>query len=95
MGGAARSELWLQIKADICQYPFVRMQEEETSTLGAAILASVQAGDYQTLAEAIQGMVKPGKRFLPNPDQRATYARSYALYGELYQHLTSLFKKYA
>lgn len=95
MGGGARSELWLQIKADICNYPIVRMQEEETSTLGAAIVSAVKAGDYATIEDAVQSMVKPGKRFLPNPEQAAIYARSYALYRELYESLTPLFKKYA
>lgn len=94
MGGGARSDLWLQIKADICNYPIVRMQEEETSTLGAAILSAVKAGDYATIEDAVQAMVKPGKRFFPNPEQTAIYTRGYALYCELYESLTPLFKKY-
>ncbi|GAK56092.1 hypothetical protein U27_03054 [Candidatus Vecturithrix granuli] len=95
MGGGARSDLWLQIKADICNYPIVRMQEEETSTLGAAILSAVKVGDYATIEDAVQAMVKPGKRFLPNPEQTAIYARSYALYRDLCESLMPLFKKYA
>lgn len=95
MGGGARSELWLQIKADICNYPLVRMQEEETSTLGAAILAAVHGGDYATITEAVAVMVKAGQRFTPNPAHQAVYARSYELYQELYTKLTPLFEKYA
>ena len=52
MGGAARSDLWLQIKADICALPMVRMEEEETSTLGCALLAAVAVGDFRSVEAA-------------------------------------------
>jgi sugar (pentulose or hexulose) kinase len=95
MGGAARSDLWLQIKSDICNCPIVRMEEEETSTLGAAILASVQVGDYGRIEDAIGAMVKRGRRFEPNGANRAVYDRSYELYHELYENLKSTFKKFS
>ena len=95
MGGAARSDLWLQIKADICDCAIVRMEEEETSTLGAALLASVQVGDYGSLSEAIGAMVKKGRRFEPNGENRDVYNRSFELYHELYGNLKETFKKYS
>jgi sugar (pentulose or hexulose) kinase len=94
MGGAARSDLWLQIKSDICDCPLVRMEEEETSTLGAAILASVQVGDYGSIEEAIRVMVKKGRRFEPSGKNRAVYDRGYALYHELYENLKETFRKF-
>jgi xylulokinase len=94
MGGAARSDLWLQIKSDVCNRPIVRMEEEETSTLGAAILASVKAGDYSSIEEAVNAMVKRGRRFEPNGENRAVYERTYELYGELYENLKGTFKKF-
>jgi sugar (pentulose or hexulose) kinase len=95
MGGAARSDLWLQIKSDICDCPLVRMEEEETSTLGAAILASVQVGDYGSIEEAIGVMVKKGRRFEPSGKNRAVYDRGYALYHELYESLRETFRKFS
>ena len=58
MGGGARSDLWLQIKADVIGVPLVRMEEEETSTLGAAMLAAVRVGDYTDIAAAAASMVR-------------------------------------
>ena len=92
MGGAARSELWLQIKADICGVPMVRMQEEETSTLGCALVAAVAMGDYPGAPEAVGAMVRIGKRTTPNPQNRALYDRRFALYRELYEALAPIFR---
>lgn len=94
MGGGARSELWLQIKSDICNYPIVRMEEEETSTLGAALLASIKVGDYSTLEEAVNAIVKTGKRFKPDSKNAAIYSKNYSLYKELYYSLKAVFRKY-
>jgi xylulokinase len=91
MGGGARSDLWLQIKADVIGLPLVRMEEEETSTLGAAILASVRGGDYPDVASAAKAMVRLGRRFEPDPRTIPTYERSFALYNELYRALAPVF----
>ena len=91
MGGGARSDLWLQIKADVVGLPLVRMEEEETATLGAAILAAVRCGDYPDIAAAAAAMVRLGRRFEPDPKNAAVYDRSFALYNELYEALAPVF----
>jgi sugar (pentulose or hexulose) kinase len=71
------------------------MEEEETSTLGAAILAAVRCGDYPDAAAAVGAMVRQGRRFAPDPSTAAAYARGYALYNDLYSALAPLFRRYA
>ncbi|MBA3776571.1 MAG: hypothetical protein H0X11_09050 [Betaproteobacteria bacterium] len=63
-GGAARNDLWLQIKADTLGVPFVALESEEPTSLGAAMLAAsaVGLGDINTLARQ---WVKVRKRFDP------------------------------
>jgi xylulokinase len=95
MGGGARSDLWLQIKADMIGLPLIRMEEEETSTLGAAILASVRCGEYPDIASAAAAMVRPGRRFEPNPRNALVYDRSFALYNELYRALAPVFHSHS
>jgi xylulokinase len=95
MGGGARSDLWLQIKADICDCPIVRMEEEETATLGAAILAAVQVGDYKSLEEAVGAMVKRGRRFEPEPLHRPVYEKNFELYNELCKGLKGIFRRFS
>ena len=94
MGGAARSDLWMQIKSDICNIPMVRMEEEETSTLGAAILASLQTQDYNSVEEAVAAMVKRGGGFEPELKNREVYERMFALYRELYQNLKKTYRNF-
>lgn len=95
MGGAARSDLWMQIKADICNLPLVRMQQEETSTLGCAILAAVVGGEYASAEEAVQHMVRVGESFSPNRENVDLYSQRFKLYNELYQVLAPVYKSYA
>jgi xylulokinase len=95
MGGGARSDLWLQIKADVCGYPFVRMETEETSLLGSAIVGAVKAGDFSSVEEAVDAIVKPAGRFAPDRTKAGVYEKAFALYGDLYESLKPLYRKYA
>jgi xylulokinase len=94
MGGGARSDTWLQIKSDICNYPIVKMLEEEAPSLGAAVIASVKVGDYADVEDAVKSMVRTGRVFRPGPDTRNVYETGYELYCELYRSLKHLFQRY-
>jgi xylulokinase len=91
MGGGARSDLWLQIKADVLQRPVRRVAVEETACLGAAILAAVGVGVHPNLAKATSHMVRLGRVFLPDPELRSVYDRAYRRYLELYERLEPMF----
>jgi xylulokinase len=95
MGGGARSDLWLQIKADVIGLPITRMEEEETSTLGAAILAAVRHGEHPDIASAAAAMVRLGRRFEPDPGRSAVYERTFRLYNELYGALAPVFRRFS
>ncbi|MDT0309972.1 glycerol kinase GlpK [Streptomyces sp. DSM 44917] len=75
-GGAARSDFLLQFQADILGVPVERPQVMETAALGAAVLAGVQVGFWDSLEETA-GHWTLGRRFEPRwPDSRrdAAYA---------------------
>jgi len=94
MGGGARSPLWLQIKADICGYPIVKMKVEEAATLGAAIIASVKVGDYPDIEEAVENMVKKDEKYIPKIENKNIYLKAYTIYNDLYNCLKLMFRKY-
>ena len=82
-GGAARSEVWTQMFADILGFPVERLEAAETGALGCAILAAAGTGAYPDLASAARVMSPVGGRFEPDPAAGAHYARRYALYKKL------------
>ena len=91
IGGGARSDLWLQIKADVLQRPVQRVAVEEAACLGAAILAGVAVGVYRDLGEATAHMVRLGRAFLPSSGLCTLYERGYQRYQELYERLEPMF----
>ncbi len=65
-GGGARSDLWLQIKANTLGKPFIRTRCPEPACLGAGLFAAVACGWFPSLAEASEAMVATSKTFYPN-----------------------------
>ncbi|MBE6563694.1 MAG: hypothetical protein E7655_00215 [Ruminococcaceae bacterium] len=91
LGGGSYSRLWGQIKADICQKTFIRMNEAESTSLGAAILgycAVTDGADVKTVASN-----QAGKKasFSPNGKNQVLYAASYSKYLSLYEALKQEF----
>ncbi len=70
LGGGAKSDLWLQIKANVTGYPVARPRVTEAGALGAALLAMGGAGEFASLAEASQAVVKIDAVFTPNAAAR-------------------------
>ena len=92
LGGGARSDLWLQIKANVLQKPVRRVAAPEAACLGVAMLASVAVGVYPDLGEANRHMVQLGQTVWPDPDSRSVYLEGYHRYLELYDRLTPMFR---
>jgi xylulokinase len=89
-GGGARSNLWNQIKADVCNRPVVTLANEETALLGDAILAGVASGVFHSIEEGCASMVALKERIHPSDNSKA-YSESYRLYCELDHCLSDYF----
>jgi xylulokinase len=90
IGGGTRSELWLQLKADICGVPVVAPRITEAASWGAALLAGAAAGHFSSAAEASEEMLHLDRRFEPNPKRMARYEERYELYREVYPALMNI-----
>src|SRR5215468_124670 len=85
VGGGARSELWLQIKADVTGRLVQPVLSAEPTAAGAAILAGLAAGTFTGAADAVARMVRLAPRFYqPDSRTRDVYAERYAQYRALY-----------
>ena len=94
-GGGARSDAWLQIKADVFGVPFVRPRVTEAAALGAAMLAGLATGALDSPTDAAARFVHPDRTFHPNPRRHALYRPRAALYRELYPLLKDFLKRAA
>ncbi len=92
-GGGARSPLWLGILANVFRKPVVTLQTQEGSAYGAALLAMAGTGHVGSVEEACQSMIATARRIEPEAGVAAEYARSYALFEEIYPSLKGIFPK--
>jgi hypothetical protein len=80
-GGATRSDLWLQLHADITGRTFLLNENTDGPLLGCAILASVGAGIHGSVEEAVENMVRRERTIEPRAEVKKVYDR---LYEEVY-----------
>ncbi len=92
-GGGARSPLWLQIQADIFGVPVRVVKTVEQVCLGAAMLAGVGSGLFDTYEQATSAMVRYGDTvYEPDAKNAAVYGDAYRRYRVLYGANKELFR---
>ncbi len=89
LGGAARSDLWLQMKADLLGVPVERPACTDAASLGAAMLAATGVGQFASVAEAADAWYRADRVVEPNPDRLEAYREVYLRYLDLYERLYS------
>ena len=91
MGGGSQSALWCQILADVLRRPIVISGQQESTCLGAGMLAAAGAGLYPTVRAACSAMTSLGKRFDPQEKLSETYDRFFTVYQEIYPSVRPVF----
>ncbi|RIV17089.1 hypothetical protein D2Q93_16190 [Alicyclobacillaceae bacterium I2511] len=88
-GGLTRSRLFNQIQADVYGLPVQPGRLEETSALGAAVLAAVAVGIYPDLSTAVTGMtgVLKSQRTWPRPAEQLQYQKLLRHHDAVYRAL--------
>jgi len=87
LGGAARSDTWLQMKADLLGIPVERPACADAASLGAAMLAATGTGRFATVTEASDAWYRPAQVFEPDPTRFKIYREVYARYLDLMRRL--------
>ena len=90
MGGSANSRVWTQIKADVTGCRIEVPGSDTATTLGAAMLAGVGTGVWNSFGEAAAQTVKVRKWYAPDPGKKAVYDSGYETYRKLYEQLKDL-----
>jgi xylulokinase len=89
-GGAARSDIWSQMKADITGQDLIIPLNEEAACLGAAMIGAVSEGVFKSYEDAIGHCVSIKKWFKPH--KAKVYEKKHALFLKLYKSLIPVFR---
>nr|MCR5088730.1 xylulokinase [Oscillospiraceae bacterium] len=90
-GGGAKSPLWRQIMANVCNLELEQIESEEGPGYGGAILAAVACGEYPSVEEAARRLVRVTKRTLPDKEICARYEERYSRFKKIYPAMKDLF----
>lgn len=86
-GGATRSDLWMQIHADVSGVPIRLTKVADAPALGSAILAAVGAGHYGSISEACDQMVTFTHTIEPDLQKHQAYKPFFEAYRATYVNL--------
>ncbi|NNG05744.1 MAG: carbohydrate kinase [Inquilinus sp.] len=94
-GGATRSDLWLQIHADVSGLPLSLTRVADAPALGSAILAAVGAGLFDEIPTAADAMVHVVRRIEPDMARHEAYRPFYQAYKDTYPALVDVLHRQA
>jgi xylulokinase len=99
IGGAARSDVWCQIKADVTNRPFTLARRpdggEGGHTLGLAVMVAQAVGLCDDMVACIEKFLPERRVFQPSPERHAMYEDLFQLYLTLSDNLQPHFKQLA
>ena len=76
-GGGARSNTWLQIKADITGKVIQKIDVDESGCMAVAVLAGYGTGKFDSIQQVLKEWVKIGSEFEPDMKKFKKYEEKY------------------
>lgn len=92
IGGGAKSRLWKQILSDVLNHSIYEINTNQGGALGGAILAGVGSGQYKTVEEGCNRLIKTINKVSPVKEHVDEYEKIYKKYNSLYSCLKDWFK---
>lgn len=90
-GAGAKSDLWVQMQADIFNKPIYRVKLQEQAAVGAAIIAGVGIGIWKDVETACKELVcYEDCQVLPNNSFHQRYYEAFQKYKQLYSNTKEL-----
>ncbi|MBO5460944.1 MAG: carbohydrate kinase [Ruminococcus sp.] len=91
-GGAANSDVWVQIFADALQIPIDVIEDKELGAQGAAIAAGIAAGIYKDYNDGISRTVTITKQVQPRVEYKEIYEKKYQTYRRVIEGLSGVWE---
>ena len=86
-GGPAKSEVWMQILADVTGHEIIVPMVTDAGPIGDAILAGAAAGYYEDVADVLKRTVHIGARYSPQIKNKELYDSLFRIYIGIYPKL--------
>ncbi len=90
-GGGAKSKIWQKIIANILNIKLEIPKVEEGPGFGAAMLAMVVCGEYASVSDCAENLVKKKEMIYPDEEIVARYENSYQKYKKIYPSVKELY----
>ena len=92
-GGGARSLLWRKILSNVMNIPLDIPQTEEGPGYGAAMLAMVGTGSFESVAACAEALTGVKETIEPDPALSSLYEERYNKFRQIYPGIKDLFLK--
>ena len=92
-GGGAKSKLWRKMLSNILNLPLDIPQTEEGPGYGAAMLAMVGTGAYDSVKACAAALTSVKETVEPDPELAALYEERYSQFRQIYPSMRELFQK--
>lgn len=92
-GGGAKSPLWRKIIANVLGISVDSIESEEGPALGAAMLAAVGCGTFESVSAAADKIVKVVGTVEPDAEITARYEERYQKFKQIYPALRAVYKE--
>jgi len=91
IGGGASSPLWLGILADVLGIELDKNENDDSSSLGSAMLAGVAMGVFDSLADSVKKCVRVKGTVVPDRGRHAIYLERFAVYRKIHDALAPVY----
>ncbi|MGN0533094.1 MAG: xylulokinase [Eubacterium sp.] len=92
-GGGSKSDLWKKIFAAILQIPLDTVKTEQGPAFGAAMLAMVSCGEYDSVNSAVDALVEIKSTVYPEKELVDLYEERYKKFKKIYPAVKNLYKE--
>ena len=89
-GSFTKSDLWVQILADILEKDISLPKNSEGAAFGAAVLGFIASGEMKSIKDTAN-IAKIEKVYRPIEDNKTTYENMYSIFSRLYLNLQAEF----
>ena len=90
IGGGSQSDYWCQLQANIFAKPIITIQPEQGPGLGAAMLAAMAMGWFESFPACQKQFLRLNQQFHPEENKIQHYQELYEVYGQIYPRTCNL-----